>query len=280
MKSSFSNALALAEQVKDNNNTFDVEFVVVPFGFSNDTTIVVSDKEIKDFYNKNKEQFKQIASRDIEYIVVDIVPSSDDVVAANNAIAALYEDFQNAENMRNFLLSKSERQLDKKWYKEIVEMEVLQMPVHGGGTKEIEVDYKFAGLEDEVSYISTEDFLRSMFSPFKAQWKKRIEEAGDNQQYIYEIVNPNYEKPIILRNMPFLSNHLSRFDGVIGVYLTLNKDLNPAIQIRFAEPMTAEKIWELITMEIWTITYKKDDVREEGAKISFKEQGVVYPFNE
>ena len=171
-------------------------------------------------------------------------------------------------------------ELDKKWYKEIVEMEVLQMPVHGGGTKEIEVDYKFAGLEDEVSYISTEDFLRSMFSPFKAQWKKRIEEAGDNQQYIYEIVNPNYEKPIILRNMPFLSNHLSRFDGVIGVYLTLNKDLNPAIQIRFAEPMTAEKIWELITMETWTITYKKDDVREEGAKISFKEQGVVYPINE
>ena len=171
-------------------------------------------------------------------------------------------------------------ELDKKWYKEIVEMEVLQMPVHGGGTKEVEVDYKFAGLEEEISYISTEEFLRKMFSPFKAQWKKRIEEAGDNQQYIYEIVNPNYEKPIILRNMPFLSNHLSRFDGVIGVYLTLNKDLNPAIQIRFAEPMTAEKIWELITMETWTITYKKDDVREEGAKISFKEQGVVYPINE
>ena len=171
-------------------------------------------------------------------------------------------------------------ELDKKWYKEIVEMEVLQMPVHGGGTKEVEVDYKFAGLEEEISYISTEEFLRKMFSPFKAQWKKRIEEASDNQQYIYEIVNPNYEKPIILRNMPFLSNHLSRFDGVIGVYLTLNKDLNPAIQIRFAEPMTAEKIWELITMETWTITYKKDDVREEGAKISFKEQGVVYPINE
>ena len=171
-------------------------------------------------------------------------------------------------------------ELDKKWFKEVVEMEVLQMPVHGGGTKEVEVDYAFVRLEDEVNYIATEDFVRSMFSPFKAQWKKRIEEAGDNQQYIYEIVNPNYEKPIILRNMPFLSNHLSRFDGVIGVYLTLNKNLNPAIQIRFAEPMTAEKIWELITMETWTITYKKDDVREEGAKISFKEQGVVYPFNE
>ena len=118
VKSSFNNALALAEQVKDNNTTFDVEFVVVPFGFANDTTIVVSDKEVKDFYKANKEQFKQIASRDIEYIVVDIVPSADDVVAANNAIAAIYDEFKAAENMRNFLLSKSERQLDKKWYKE------------------------------------------------------------------------------------------------------------------------------------------------------------------
>ena len=171
-------------------------------------------------------------------------------------------------------------ELDKKWFKEIVEMEVLQMPVHGGGVKEIEVDYEFVKLEDEVSYIDTETFLRKMFSPFKAQWKKRIEQAGENQQYIYEIVNPNYEKPIILRNMPFLSNHLSRFDGVIGVYLNLNKDLAPAIQIRFAEPMTAEKLWELMTMEKWTITYKKDDVREEGAKISFKEPGTVYPYSE
>ena len=28
--------------------------------------------------------------------------------------------------------------LDKKWYKEVVEMDVLEMPVHGGGTKEVE----------------------------------------------------------------------------------------------------------------------------------------------
>ena len=118
VKGSFTNALALAEQVKDNNTTFDVDFVVVPFGFANDSTIVVSDKEVKEFYNKNKEQFKQIASRDIEYIVIDIVPSADDVVAANNAIAAVYEDFKTAENMKSFLLSKSERQFDKKWYKE------------------------------------------------------------------------------------------------------------------------------------------------------------------
>ena len=169
--------------------------------------------------------------------------------------------------------------LDKDWYEEVVEMEVLQMPVHGGGTKEIEVDYEFVKVEDEVTTISTVDFLKKMFSPFKAQFKKRVEENEGKEQFVYEIANANYEKPIYLRNMPFLSNHLSRHEGIIGVYLNLNKNIVPAIQIRYAEPMTAEKIWELITMETWTITYKQDDVREEAAKIAFKEQGTVYNYS-
>ncbi|MBP3563744.1 MAG: 4Fe-4S binding protein [Bacteroidales bacterium] len=171
----------------------------------------------------------------------------------------------------------SER-LDEDWFEDIVEMETLQMPVHGGGTKEIEVEYEFVELEDGESYVPVETFLRNMFSPFKVQWKSRIEAAEGKQQYVYEIVDPNYEKPIILRNMPFLSNHLSKHEGVIGVYLDLNKDLMPAISIRFAEPMTAEKLWELMTMETWTITYSKDDVREQPAKLSFKKEGTVSIF--
>ena len=170
--------------------------------------------------------------------------------------------------------------LDEDWFEEVVEKKELVMPTHGGGEKIIEVDYDFVEMEDEVSYISTEEFIRKMFNPFRVQWKSRIAAAEGKQQYVYEIVDKNYEKPIILRNMPFLSNHLSTHEGVIGVYLDLNKDLQPAIQIRFAEPMTAEKLWELMTMETWTITYKADDVRQEGAKLSFKSEGTVYEYTE
>jgi hypothetical protein len=169
--------------------------------------------------------------------------------------------------------------LDEDWFEEIVEMEVLEMPVHGGGVNEIEVDYEFIEMEDGYTMISTADHIKSMFSSFNVQWKSRIEAAGDKQQYIYEIVDKNYEKPIILRNMPYLSNHLSKHEGVIGVYLTLNDDLQPCIRIRYADPMTKERLWELMTMETWTITYKADDVREEGAKISFKKEGTEYPYN-
>ena len=168
--------------------------------------------------------------------------------------------------------------LDKKWAKNIVEMKTLVMPVHGGGTKEIEVDYEFVKLEEEVESISAEEFIRRQFNPFKAQFKARVEENAGKKQWIYEIADSNYDKPIILRNMPFLSNHLSKHEGIIGIYLNLNKDLIPAMQIRFAEPMTPEKVWELINMETWTITYKKDDVREEAAKFKFTEPGTVFEY--
>lgn len=167
---------------------------------------------------------------------------------------------------------------DKAWFKKIVNMKELEMPVHGGGTKITPVNFKFVDLEDGESYISTESFIRKMFTPFKAQFSSRVEEFAGKPQFVYEIPDANYEKPIILRNLPFVSNHLSKNNGIIGVYLELDNSLTPALMIRYAAPMTAERVWELLNMDKWTITYKKDDVREEAAKLKFKNPGVEVPY--
>ena len=117
-QSNFVNSLMLAEQVAENNNTFDVEFVMVPFGFENDSTIVVSDSEIRKYYDSHKKFYKQQASRDIEYVVFEVTPSTEDIAAANQALVAVYDDFASTENMKSFLLANSDRQLDNTWYKE------------------------------------------------------------------------------------------------------------------------------------------------------------------
>ena len=167
---------------------------------------------------------------------------------------------------------------DKAWFKKIVNMKELEMPVHGGGTKITPVNFKFVDLEDGESYISTESFIRKMFTPFKAQFSSRVEEFSGKPQFVYEIPDANYEKPIILRNLPFVSNHLSKNDGIIGVYLELDNSLTPALMIRYAAPMTSDRVWELLNMDKWTITYKKDDVREVDAKLKFKNPGVEVPY--
>ena len=116
-QSNFTNPLMLAEGIADNNNTFNVEFVMVPFGYSQDSTIVVSDSEIKAYYDAHKKFYKQQASRDIEYVVFEVKPSEGDVAAANQALIDVYDEFATATNMKSFLLANSDRQYEDRWYK-------------------------------------------------------------------------------------------------------------------------------------------------------------------
>ena len=116
-QSSVVNPLMLTNEIEANNNTFDVEFVMVPFGFAQDSTIVVSDNEIKKYYDNHKKFFKQQASRDIEYVVFEVVPSESDIAAANDDLVKVYDEFVAAENVKSFLLANSDRQLDNHWYK-------------------------------------------------------------------------------------------------------------------------------------------------------------------
>ena len=181
-------------------------------------------------------------------------------------------------------------QLDEAWFKEIVEKKVLAMPVHGGGVKETPLDFTFVRLEKEKGKIGIAEYLENMFDPFSAEFngrypsgdttvvRKRAEVYEGKPQFIYEIEDQNYEKPIVMRALPFLSNHLSKEEGVIGVALKLNKNLKPSIQVRFAEPMTADRVWELMSMDTWTITYKADDVREEPARLKFDKPGTCYEY--
>ena len=116
-QSDFANALMMTEEIAENNNTFDVEFVMVPVGIVQDTTITVSDSEIKKYYESHKKFYKQQASRDIEYVVFEVVPSAEDIASANQDLVEVYEEFGTTENMKAFLMSNSDRQYDAHWYK-------------------------------------------------------------------------------------------------------------------------------------------------------------------
>ena len=117
-QSDIVNKLQLTDVLAGNNNTFNVEFVMVPFGYAKDTTIIVADADIKKYYESHKKFYKQQAGRDIEYVVYEVKPSTADVAAANEAFAKVYDEFTTTENMKSFLLANSDRKFDNTWYKE------------------------------------------------------------------------------------------------------------------------------------------------------------------
>ena len=116
-QSNIVNKLQLTDQLAGNNNTFNVEFVMVPFGYAKDTTVVVSNSEIKKYYESHKKFYKQRAGRDIEYVVFEVKPSASDIAAANDAIVKVYNEFNTTQNMKSFLLANSDRKFDNAWYK-------------------------------------------------------------------------------------------------------------------------------------------------------------------
>lgn len=113
----YENALQLADDLDFNNTTADVDYCYVSYPLGTDSTIVVSDSEIKDYYNNHKKFFKQTANREIEYVVFEVVPSEADVLATSDEMDAAYEEFQTTDNMRAFLLRNSEESLSEYWYK-------------------------------------------------------------------------------------------------------------------------------------------------------------------
>jgi peptidyl-prolyl cis-trans isomerase D len=118
LNSNVENALQVNKAIADNNTTADVDFVMIPFSYATDTTVVVTDKEINDFYNNHKKFFEQQATRDIEYVVFQVIPSAEDIAAANSEFVRLYDEFTTTENMRAFLQRNSDTQWDERWYKE------------------------------------------------------------------------------------------------------------------------------------------------------------------
>ena len=106
----------LKRAIAENNNTTNVDFVMVPF-YGQDTTVKVSDEEIRKYYEGHKKMFRQNASRDIEYVVFEVKPSEADINATNEAMSKVYDEFATTENVKSFLAKNSERNYSEYWYK-------------------------------------------------------------------------------------------------------------------------------------------------------------------
>ena len=113
----YQNALEKELNIARNNTTANVDYVMVSYPFAQDSTIVVSNSEIKKYYKEHKDFYEQQASREIEYVVFEVNPSAEDISATNDSFAEAYSQFASADNIKAFLLKNSDRQLDNRWYK-------------------------------------------------------------------------------------------------------------------------------------------------------------------
>ncbi len=77
--------------------TFD--YISVPYTSVDDSLIDITYKDIKKYYNENKEEkYKQDLSRDVEYVVFSVVPTLEDDNETKRSIENIKEDFANYDD--------------------------------------------------------------------------------------------------------------------------------------------------------------------------------------
>lgn len=116
--SNYTNALQMSHAMALGNTTADVDFCVEYFPMYHDSSVVVTNDEVRRYYKAHKEFFKQQKdSRDMEYVVFEVVPSSDDINNTSLEMSNLYDEFVSTDNMKSFLAKNSDSPLSNYWYK-------------------------------------------------------------------------------------------------------------------------------------------------------------------
>jgi len=91
------------------NTKLNADFVYIPYTTIQDSLVKIKKSEVESYIKNHKADYEVEASRDIDYVTFEIVPTSDDENALKTEVSSLIEDFKLATNDNLFL---SENQSD------------------------------------------------------------------------------------------------------------------------------------------------------------------------
>ncbi len=117
----------LEQQNRDNSLMAKISYVNLPASLISDSSkeVAVSDKEIENYIDKHKDQFKkEDETRTIEYVLFSAAPSSADSEGVKSKILSLKTAFDTTKNMPDFIKSNS----DFAFYDSYVNKKSIQVP--------------------------------------------------------------------------------------------------------------------------------------------------------
>jgi len=150
VKASYMVPNALAEKYYQNKNTkASADVIALRYAKIADSTIVVTDKDNKAFYEENKYRYETDERRDIEYVMFEVKPSLEDRQDALKYVESMKADFTSTDNVINFVNANSDKRYDSTWMSrkdvpQVVEASVFDMGNSAG--------FVYGPYEDEGSF--------------------------------------------------------------------------------------------------------------------------------
>jgi len=95
----------------------EIRYVAVRYTTMKDEEVVLTDQDYEAYYEKNKHQYEQEPSRDIDYVIFEVLPSAEDREFTRKSVEQIYNDFRNASDYITFVNSISDKRYDSTWFK-------------------------------------------------------------------------------------------------------------------------------------------------------------------
>lgn len=150
LKASYFVPTKLAEKYYENKNTkASADVVALRYTTIADSTVVVSDKDIKAFYEENKFRYETDARRDIDYVVFEVKPSLEDRQNVLKNVRESKEEFANVENVVNYVNANSDKHYDSAWVGRSQVAQQIEAPIFDEGNG---VGFVFGPFEDEDAF--------------------------------------------------------------------------------------------------------------------------------
>lgn len=99
------------------SKTYSVDYLVSRYDATADSTVQVTDGDLRKYYDAHKGMFKQEDLRDIEYVTFEALPSPEDYAAAEKTVRGLAKDLAEAKNVQQFVSMNSQSAFDTRYYK-------------------------------------------------------------------------------------------------------------------------------------------------------------------
>ncbi len=100
------------------NRQVNFNYIMLNHNTVADSQVVATEKELRDYYNRNQNLYKQEKLRQIEYITFPVVPSKQDFEQSEKWINDIVSDFASATDNVSFVNSNSDVGFDDTWYKQ------------------------------------------------------------------------------------------------------------------------------------------------------------------
>ena len=111
----------------ENSQNITFNYVAIPFSSVADSMVEPTESELANYYNDNKSDYEQAASKDVDFVVFTVIPSQEDDATTKSAITDLKADFtifedydlmarRNSDNTSaRFTFTTKEGLADKNW---------------------------------------------------------------------------------------------------------------------------------------------------------------------